>query len=151
MSEIYTEKFIMQPNVDDASIKRTYKKRRNRLKQGHCPACIHKLTETRMNSPFFPERKGELISKGGIMKDKTCPRCGMDLMKFSFQDLYDEAKHKAKLIVQSAREEKKKIIKEAKQSVKKTSKKKTKKKVTKKKSSKKPLCKKKNNGTMEMF
>jgi len=56
-----------------------------------------------MNCKWFPELNGELVAKGGIMKDKKCPNCDLDLMEFCFQDLYDEAKAKAKDIVKDAK------------------------------------------------
>lgn len=90
-------------NQTDKEIKRVYEKRRKLLKAGHCVRCGHKLSETRMDCKYFPERKGELIAKGGIMKDKKCPNCETDLMEFCFKDLMEEAKAKAKDIVKKAK------------------------------------------------
>ena len=115
-------------HMEDNDIKKIYVKRRKLFKTGHCVRCGYKLTETRMHSKYFPERNGELIAKGGIMKDKKCPSCGVDLMEFCFQDLYDEAKSKAKEIKQQAKFETKSETK----SKKKVAKKKVTKKVAKK-------------------
>jgi len=116
---IYTFKSMYTPTMEDKDIKKIYVKRRKLLKMGHCVRCAHKLTETRMHSKYFPERDGELIAKGGIMKDGKCPRCETDLMEFCFQDLYDEAKAKAKEIKQQAKDS----IKPAKKTKKKCAKK----------------------------
>jgi hypothetical protein len=89
--------------MSDKDIKRVYEKRRKLLKTGHCVRCGHKLTETRMNCKGFPELKGQLIAKGGIMKNKKCPSCETDLMEFCFKDLMEEAKAKAKAIVDKAK------------------------------------------------
>lgn len=94
--------------LTDKEIKKVYQKRRKLLKTGHCVCCGHKLTETRMNCEYFPERQGELISKGGIMKDYKCPRCETDLMEFCFKDMEEEAKSKAKKIVEKAKSKTKK-------------------------------------------
>jgi len=62
-----------------------------------------------MCSPYFPERDGELIAKGGIMKNNKCPSCETDLLVFCFQDILDEANAKAKDIVEKAKESAKTI------------------------------------------
>jgi hypothetical protein len=100
--------------MDQKEKKKYYNKRRKLLKTGHCVRCGHKLTETRMNCKYFPERDGELIGKGGIMKDHKCPNCETDLMEFCFKDLMDEAKAKAKVIVKEAKDQvKKKVTKKS--------------------------------------
>jgi hypothetical protein len=56
-----------------------------------------------MDCKWFPEQKGELVAKGGIRKDHKCPNCETDLMEFCFQDMLDEAKAKAKDIIDKAK------------------------------------------------
>lgn len=94
-------------NMSDKDIKRVYTKRRKLLKDGYCVRCGNKLSETRMHCKYFPERNGELISKGGIMKDNKCPRCKTDLMEFCFKDMLEEAKAKAKEIKSKPKAKKK--------------------------------------------
>lgn len=99
-------------NLSDKEIKKIYKKRRQVLKRGYCFHCCHNLKPIVFESDWFPERKGEILSKGGITKDKRCPHCGTDLIEFCFQDLLDEARHKAKEIYKE--KPKKKVKKKAK-------------------------------------
>lgn len=98
-------------NIDklpDKDKKKYYNKRRKLLQTGHCVRCGHKLTKTVMNCKYFPEKDGELIAEGGIMKDHKCPNCKTDLMEFCFKDMMDTAKDKAKDIVAKAKEKTKK-------------------------------------------
>jgi len=106
---IYKYKRIHSPGLTDKEIKRIYVKRRHFLKSGHCVRCCQKLTETRKDCEWFPEQKGELIAKGGIMKDGKCPRCETDLIEFCFQDLLDDANN----IIDKAKEKSKDIIEKA--------------------------------------
>lgn len=107
MSKIYSYSRSDVPNLTDKEIKRIYNKRRKVLQTGHCVRCLEKLTPTYMNCKWFPERKGELVATGGIRKDNKCPKCETDLMEFCFQDLFDEAKAKAKEIILEAKAQKK--------------------------------------------
>lgn len=107
MSNIYSYSQNDMSNLTDKEIKRIYNKRRKTLKSGHCVRCLHKLTPTYMDCKYFPERKGELVAKGGIRQDKKCPNCETDLIEFCFQDLLDEAKAKAKEIILEAKAQKK--------------------------------------------
>jgi len=105
MSEIYTEKFPYSPNLTDKEIKRVYEKRRKLLQKGHCVRCGENLKPVIFDNPWFPERKGEVLHKGGITKKRQCPRCKTNLIKFCFGDLLDEAKAEAKEIVEKAKKD----------------------------------------------
>jgi len=103
VSEIYSYKCNWVPNLNDKEIKRIYVKRRKTLKKGNCIRCGTNLTPVIFSCKWFPKRIGEVLTKGGITKEKKCPRCETDLMEFCFQDLLDEAKFKAKEIILKAK------------------------------------------------
>jgi len=103
MSEIYSYYHSFFPNISDKDIKKMYNKRRKWLKKGNCPRCAENLEPVISNHSWFPEDKGTVLHKGGITKDNKCPNCETDLMEFCFQDMLDEAKAKAKEIVQQAK------------------------------------------------
>jgi len=103
MSDKYTYRCILTPNLEDKEIKRIYNKRRKILKTNHCPHCGNDLVRIVFNHRWFPKRKGEVLTEGGMTKEKKCPICETDLVEFCFQDMLDEVNAKVKKIMDIAK------------------------------------------------
>lgn len=104
--------------ISEKETKTVCRLRQKLLQDGHCPRCGGQLAEVRHACEWFPEKIGELITKGiGVTEDGECPKCEINLIEFCFEDLLNKAKDKAKKTVDKARETAKVIKKHGKPDV----------------------------------